>query len=47
MMQALSKLLWLAKKGTSRDEVVVNGAEIKPIAIAIIELRLSEDVANK
>jgi len=41
-MRAL-ELLQLAK-GTSRDEVTLNTEEIKPIALAIIELHLSEDL---
>ena len=40
MMQALELLqLW---KGISPDEVTLNSEEIKPVAIAIIELRLSD-----
>jgi len=42
MMQAL-ELLWLAK-GTSLDEAMLNSEEIKPVAIAIIKLRLSEGI---
>jgi len=30
------------QKGTSRDEVMLNSEEIKPIALAVIEVRLSE-----
>ena len=44
MMQAL-ELLWLAK-GTPRDEATLNSEEIKPVAIAIIELRLSEGISK-
>ena len=40
MMQAL-ELLWMAK-GTSPDEGTLSSEEIKPVAIAIIELHLSE-----
>ena len=42
-MQAL-ELLRLAKR-TSPDEVTLNSKEIKPVAIAIIELRLSEGIS--
>ena len=31
-------------KGTSRDEVTLNSEKIKPIALAIIELRLPEGI---
>jgi len=31
-------------KGTSRDEATSNSKKIKPIALAIIELRLSEGI---
>jgi len=31
-------------KGTSRDEATLNSKKIKPIALAVIELRLSEDI---
>ena len=31
----------VGKKGTSLDEATLNSEEIKPVAIAIIELRLS------
>ena len=44
MMWAL-ELLWLAK-GTSRDEATLNSEEIKPVAVAIIELRLSESISQ-
>jgi len=33
-------------KGTSADEVTLNKEEIKPMAIAIIELRLSEHISK-
>ena len=33
-------------KGTSRDDVMLNSEEIKPIALAVIELRLSEDISQ-
>ena len=29
-------------KGTSRDKAMSNSAKIKPVALAVIELRLSE-----
>ena len=44
MMQAM-ELLQLAK-GTSLDEATLNSEEIKPVAIAIIELRLSERISQ-
>jgi len=44
MMQALELLGW--QKGTSPDEVTLNSEEIKPVAIAIIELRLSEGISK-
>ena len=44
MMQAL-ELQWLAK-GTSLDEATLHGEEIKPIALVVIELRLSEGVSQ-
>jgi len=44
MKQAL-ELLRLAK-GTSLDERMLNSEEIKPVAIAIIELRLSERISK-
>jgi len=31
-------------KGTSRDEVTLNSKKIKPIALTVIELRLSEGI---
>jgi len=40
MMQAL-KLLWLAKRDISGQ----SSEEIKPVALAIIELRLSEGIS--
>ena len=43
MIQAL-ELLWLAKS-TSWDEAMLNSEEIKPIALTIIELRLSEGIS--
>ena len=30
----------------SRDKVTLNSEEIKPVALAIIELRLSEDITQ-
>ena len=44
MMQAL-ELLRL-QKDTSRDEATLNSEEIKPIALAVIELRLSEGISQ-
>jgi len=41
-MRAL-ELLWLAK-GTSPDKATLNSEEIKPITLAVIELRLSEGI---
>ena len=41
MMQALN---W--QKGTSQDKVMLNSEEIKPAAIAIIELHLPESVSK-
>jgi len=43
-MQAM-ELLRLAKS-TSPDEVTLNSEEIKPVAIAIIELHLSERISK-
>ena len=40
MMQSLER-----RKSTSRDEVTLNSEKIKPVAIAIIELRLSEGIS--
>ena len=34
------------QKGTSRDEATLNREEIKTVALAIIELRLSEDISQ-
>jgi len=33
------------RKGTSPDEAMFNSEEIKPVAIAVIELRLSEHIS--
>jgi len=33
-------------KGTSLDEATLNSEEIKPVTIAIIELRLSEHISK-
>ena len=44
MMQAM-ELLRLAKS-TSPDKATLNSEEIKPVAIAIIELRLSECISK-
>ena len=38
-------VLWYAK-GTSRDEAMSNSEKIKPVAVAIIELRLSEGISQ-
>ena len=35
MVQALE--LWLEKKGTSRNKVMLNGAKIKPIAYVLLD----------
>ena len=43
MMQAL-KLLRLMKRHVSRDEATLISEEIKPVAITIIELLLSEGI---
>jgi len=43
-MQAM-ELLRLAK-GTSPDKAMSNSEETKPVAIAIIELRLSEHISK-
>jgi len=32
------------QKGMSRDEATLNSEEIKPVALATIELRFSEDI---
>ena len=34
------------RKGTSPDEATLNSEEIKPVAIAIIELHLSEGISK-
>jgi len=44
MMQAL-ELLRLAN-GTSLDEATLNSEDIKPVAIAIIELHLSKGISK-
>jgi len=44
MMQALELQHWL--KGTSWDEATLNREEIKSIALAGIELRLSEGISQ-
>ena len=44
MMQAL-ELLQLSK-GTSPDKAMLNSEEIKPVALAIIELRLSKGMGT-
>ena len=33
------------QKGTSRDEATLNSEEIKPIALAVIELRLPKGIS--
>jgi len=35
-----------ASKGTSRDEATLNSKKIKPIALAVIKLRLSEGIGQ-
>ena len=35
------------QEGTSLDEVMLNRGEIKPVAIAIIELRFSEGISKR
>ena len=42
MIQAMEKL-WLA--GMSWDKATLNSEEIKPVALAIIELHLSEGIS--
>jgi len=42
MMRALE--LQRLRKGTSWDEAMLNSEEIKPIALAVIGLRLSEGI---
>ena len=44
MMQGM-ELLWLAK-GTSRNEAMLNSEEIKPVALGIIKLHLSEGISQ-
>ena len=34
------------QKDTSRDEATLNSEEIKPLALAVIELRLSEGISQ-
>jgi len=43
-MQAL-ELLQFLQKGMSPDKVTLNSEEIKPVALAIIELHLSEGIS--
>ena len=43
-MQALELQQWL--KGTSWDEATLNNGEIKSIALAVIELCLSEGISQ-
>ena len=45
MMQAL-ELLHLVK-GTFKDETTLNSAKIKPVALAVIELCLSEGISTQ
>jgi len=45
MMQAL-ELLRLAKKHFSVRETTLSSAKIKPLALVVIELRLSEDMTD-
>ena len=42
MMQALDCCGW--QKGTSPDEATLNSEEIKPVAIAVVKLCLSEGI---
>jgi len=44
MMQAL-ELLRLAKRQVLGQSMMLNSKEIKPVAIAIIEFRLSEGIS--
>ena len=37
----------LRVKGTSQDKATSNSAKIKPIALAVIELRLSEGISKR
>ena len=46
MMQALDQSCWGWQKGTSQDEAMLNSEEIKPVAIAITKLRLSEGISK-
>ena len=41
MMQAV-----VGEKGTSRDEAILIGEEIKPVAITIIKFRLSKALVS-
>jgi len=41
-MQVWSCFGW--QKGTSQDEATLSSEEIKPVALAIIKLRLSEGI---
>ena len=45
MIQALE--LQQLTKGTPPDEAMLNSEEIKPVAIAIIELHLSERISKR
>ena len=36
----------VGKKGTSRDEAMLNSEEIKSIVLAVIKLRLSEGISQ-
>ena len=45
MMQALEMLQWV--KTMSWDDATLNSEKIKPVAIAIIELHLSEGKVSK
>jgi len=45
MMQQILELLWLAKS-TSWGEAMLSSEKIRPVAIAIIKLRLSGDISN-
>ena len=42
-MQALKRL---RQKGTCQDKAMLSSAKIKPIALAVIELRLSKGISK-
>jgi len=45
MIQTLDGSCCGWQKGTSQDEVTLNSEEIKPVAVAIIKLCLSEGIS--